>query len=149
MLLVAAAGNAPANIDNYPMKFYPASDLDPNVIAVAATDQNDRFASFSNSGPKTIHVGAPGVNILSTFLNGGYAYGSGTSMATPHVTGAALLVLSACPWLNSQEVKQVLLGTVDAMSSDYEFMISGGRLNAGSAVRACASSPALPSLTVN
>jgi thermitase len=87
VVLVAAAGNYRTND-----KFYPAAY--PNVIAVAATDHNDRKAKFSNYGKKWVDIGAPGVHILSTVPGGGYESWKGTSMATPHVAGVAGLVWS-------------------------------------------------------
>src|SRR5262249_49475765 len=97
MLFVAAAGNNSSNDDT--TGFYPAaySTQAPNVVAVAATDVGDALANFSNYGAATVQLGAPGVNIYSTVRGGGYSSLSGTSMATPHVTGAALLALSVCP----------------------------------------------------
>lgn len=138
MLFVAAAGNDASSIDAEFSHFYPASYPLENVVAVTASDENDRIASFANFGPQTIHLAAPGVRILSTYLAAGYAIGSGTSMATPHVSGAAVLALGACPWLSTQELKLLLLATADPMSKDYEY-ISGGRLKAETAVRLCSS----------
>ena len=89
MLFVAAAGNN--GLPNDLLPHYPASYAAPNVIAVAATTNTDTRASFSNYGAKTVHLGAPGVSILSTILNGQYGFSSGTSMATPHVSGAGAL----------------------------------------------------------
>ena len=88
LLHVASAGNSGSGTDTvgYPAKF-------SSVIAVAATDQSDNRASFSSTGPK-VELAAPGVGILSTYLNGQYASASGTSMASPHVTGIAALVLN-------------------------------------------------------
>ncbi len=140
MLFVAAAGNSAANDDT--TAFYPADYAVPNVVAVAATTNKDTLASFSNWGPTRVALGAPGEDILSTVRNGGYAYYSGTSMATPHVSGAAALVLSACPTLDTAALKTTLLDTVDQTLVGW--VSSGGRLNVGSAVEACGGTPPPP-----
>src|SRR3989449_4315521 len=106
MLFVAAAGNSGTPNDLFPE--YPASYNAPNVVAVAATDNTDSLAFFSNYGPSSVHLGAPGIDVLSTAVGSNYAYLSGTSMATPHVSGAALLVLSKCS-LSTASLKTLLL----------------------------------------
>ncbi|HEX9879298.1 MAG TPA: S8 family peptidase, partial [Candidatus Binatia bacterium] len=84
-VFVAAAGNDGVNTDS--SAHYPSSYDSPNLIAVAATDRNDNLASFSNYGATSVDLGAPGVSILSTVPMDSYASWSGTSMATPHVSG--------------------------------------------------------------
>jgi hypothetical protein len=127
-LFVAAAGNNGKNTDfssNYPSSY----DLD-NIIAVARTDHNDKLASSSNYGATSVDLGAPGSNIYSTTPGGKYGTKSGTSMASPHVAGAAALVWSQNPTLTAQEVKDKLLSSVDPVASLTGKTVSGGRLNA-------------------
>ena len=135
MLFVAAAGNEASNNDT--TGSFPANSAQVNVISVASTDQLDGLSSFSNYGLK-VHLAAPGSKIVSTFLNGQYATMSGTSMATPHVAGAAALVLSACGSLDTAGLKRVLLQTVDPLNVLTGKTATGGRLNVFKAVRQCA-----------
>jgi subtilisin family serine protease len=139
MLFVAAAGNNGTNNDVLP--FYPAAYPAANLLAVAATDSHDGLVSFSNYGAAGVDLAAPGVNIAST-VPGGYAYLSGTSMAAPHVSGAAALVLSRCT-LTTTALRQTLLNTVDALGSLAGLVSSNGRLNVDRALRSCAV-PAAP-----
>lgn len=104
VIVVAAAGN-----DGSPDNTYPAAY--PNVLAVGATDQNDRRASFSNYG-QFVKVAAPGVDILST-TEGDYRNHSGTSMASPHVAGAVAVLLAKKPSLTQAEVTKLLQDTGD------------------------------------
>ena len=94
-IFVAAAGNDGINNDYEP--HYPSSYDVPNIIAVAATDNDDNLAAFSCYGPATVDLGAPGVKTYSSTLDGSYSYLNGTSMATPHVTGVVALVMSRRP----------------------------------------------------
>lgn len=130
MLFVAAAGNGSTGTALYPANF----DIS-NVLAVGASDVNDRLASFSNYG-STVDLFAPGVDVWSTLPNGGYGYMSGTSMATPHVSGTAALVLSRCPFMNTVEVRNLLLQTADIVPG-LNAGADGLRLNADRAVRNC------------
>jgi subtilisin family serine protease len=135
MLFVAAAGNAWSSNDIMPI--YPASY--PGVISVAATDNNDMLAFWSNYGANTVALGAPGVNIYSTW-RGQYMYLSGTSMAAPHVSGVAALVLSvpACGNLGVANLADVLLSNTVPLPSLAGRTITGGRLSADRAVANCA-----------
>jgi len=142
MLFVAAAGNSAA--DTEVSAFYPANYTAPNVLTVAATDSADALASFSNFGAATVHLGAPGVNTYSTVRSGGYAYFSGTSMATPHVAGAALLTLAACPSLKPEDLKRLALNTTDPDSFLTGKTISGGRLNVAQMVKGCRAGSVVP-----
>ena len=142
MLFVAAAGNLNQNSDIYPL--YPASYNAPNVIAVAATNSSDALASFSNYGAATVHLGAPGTTIFSTWPGATYRTVNGTSMAAPHVSGAAVLVLSACN-LNTASLKSTLLNNVDVIPALTGKTVTGGRLNVNRAIRSCIA-PQLPPL---
>ncbi len=127
VVLVAAAGNSGSNSPSYPAYF-------PNVLSVAATDQNDAKASFSNYG-SWVDVAAPGVGIYSTlptttnaFKQIGYGYGSGTSMATPFVAGLAGLLFSVgSP--NNTDVVKLIENNADKISGTGTNWIYG-RINA-------------------
>ena len=123
-----AAGNANRNIDVTPQ--YPA--VYPEVIAVAATDQRDGRAWFSNYGKK-VDVSAPGVNILSTVPNDSHGYKNGTSMASPHVAGLAALIWSRNPDLSNAAVRKIIETTcdnIDAKNPGKKGLLGKGRINA-------------------
>ncbi|PYS81877.1 MAG: hypothetical protein DMF67_14870 [Acidobacteria bacterium] len=134
ILFVAAAGNDSADADRAP--HYPSGYKLPNVISVAALDRRDQLASFSNYGAKSVHLAAPGKEILSTWLDGDYEEHSGTSMATPFVAGVAALVLSVEPNLTVKELRERLFNTVDKLDSLQGKVVTGGRVNAARAVGA-------------
>jgi subtilisin family serine protease len=136
MLFTAAAGNNNANNDAG-AGFFPANYNAPNVLSVAATDNRDNKSSFSNFGATTVDLGAPGTAILSTVRNGGFSIFSGTSMATPHVSGAAALVLSRCN-LSTAALKANLMNNVNPIASLAGRTVTGGRLNVNNSIRACA-----------
>jgi len=127
ILFVAAAGNDSSNNDS--ITSYPTNYEIETVISVAATDHNDQLSSFSNFGSNTVDLGAPGTSVYSTVIDG-YDHFSGTSMATPHVSGVICLMKSLSPNLSAIELKTVLMDNVDPLSSLASITISGGRLNA-------------------
>ena len=132
IMFVAAAGNGGSDQigdDNDRFPQYPASYDLANIVSVAATDHNDVLASFSNFGAASVDLAAPGVSILST-VPGGYGYASGTSMAAPHVAGAAALAWSHSPNATVAQVRSALFNSVDKISSLSGKMVTGGRLNA-------------------
>jgi subtilisin family serine protease len=132
VLFVAAAGNEYSDNDVYPN--YPSNYEVPNVLAVAATDHNDAKAPFSNYGLTSVDLGAPGVDTLSTVPGNGYDYFSGTSMATPHVSGAAALLKGYNPSLTALELKSLIMESVDPVASMDGITVTGGRLNINNAL---------------
>ncbi len=145
LLVVAAAGNNGFNNDKSPWRSYPASFDLPNIISVTATDSKDQQPHWANYGKTSVDLGAPGVNVYST-VPGGYAYYSGTSMATPHVVGTAALILAQNPTLTSAQVKADILNNTDPVSSLAGRTVTGGRLDTAKAL-ANASTTALASTT--
>jgi len=132
ILFVAASGNNSTNNDRSP--HYPSSYS--NVISVAALDRNDQLASFSNYGPKSVQIAAPGKDILSTWLGDDYEEHSGTSMATPMVAGVAALVIANQPHISVEDLRQKLLASVDKLEALKGKVTTGGRINAAKAVGA-------------
>jgi subtilisin family serine protease len=132
ILFVAASGNASVDTDHRP--HFPAGYKLPNVISVAALDRNDQLAQFSNYGAKSVHIAAPGKDILSTWLGNDYEEHSGTSMATPVVAGVAALVLAHKPGVNVAELRAWLLKSVDKLPNLEGKVSSAGRINAAKAV---------------
>ena len=123
-----AAGNANQNTDTTPQ--YPG--VYPEVVSVAATDQRDRRATFSNFGTN-VDVAAPGVNIYSSFPDDSYTFLDGTSMASPHVAGLAALIWSRNITLTNQQVRQTIENTcdnIDALNPGFAGLLGRGRINA-------------------
>lgn len=147
-LFVTAAGNQGYNMDTTPT--YPAAYSTSNaaIISVSAIDQNDALPSFSNYGSTTVQLAAPGVSILSTTPGATYQSWSGTSMATPFVSGAAALVLAACGrsnGLTSAQLRQIFVSTAEAVPAFAGKCTSGGVLRVDLALAAALGPSAKPS----
>lgn len=127
VLFIAAAGNSSANNDSRPA--YPASYAIPNVVSVAAIDNQGKLASFSSYGKKSVHVGAPGVNILSMTTKGFESW-SGTSMATPHVAGVAALLAAHQPEFTHHEIKGRMLATTVRLDGLRNRVSTAGMISA-------------------
>ena len=127
ILFVAAAGNSGINTDL--SASYPASYDSANIISVAASDNADVLASFTNYGATTVDLAAPGVSIYSTSPGGGYRTLSGTSMACPHVAGACALIKSARPAMNWSDIKSSLMNNVDGVAGMTGKVAANGRMN--------------------
>lgn len=144
ILFIAAAGNGGSDKigdDNDASPHYPSNyDLD-NIIAVAATDRDDDRATFSNYGVTSVDLGAPGVSILGTFptymtikmseygFSTDYETISGTSMATPHVAGAAAVLWAKSPTASYDRIRDAIFDGVDPVASMSGITVTGGRLN--------------------
>lgn len=141
-LHIAAAGNDGVNTDRTP--FYPMAFDIPNMVAVGATDHNDRKAGFSNFGAKNVDVTAPGADIYSTKNGGGYRLMSGTSMASPFVAGVAGLIKSAYPEATPTEIRERLIYGSDPITELSGMSVSNGRVNAAKALENDAIAPGAP-----
>ena len=133
ILFVAAAGNS--TVDNDRQPHFPSSYNVPNVISVAALDRNDQLAKFSNYGAKSVAVAAPGVEILSTWLGNSYEEKSGTSMATPVVSGVAALILAQHPRMSVTDLRKKLMDSTDPIVALKGKTVTGGRINAAKALQ--------------
>ncbi|MCE9685729.1 S8 family serine peptidase [Shewanella sp. AS16] len=132
ILFFAAAGNDA--VDNDANPHYPSSYDSDAVMSIASTDRNDNMSSFSQWGLTSVDMGAPGTAILSTTPGNTYSTYSGTSMATPHMTGAAALVWSINPDLSPLEMKQLLMDSGDANAALTGKTVAGTRLNLAKAL---------------
>src|SRR6266511_3924965 len=136
-----ADGNSNHDADDRPD--FPASLDCESLISVAASTSDDEPATFSNYGALTVDLAAPGESVLSTYRGAGhYISFSGTSMASPHVAGAAALLLARSNSLTPSALKALLLATVDPLPQWQGRVVSGGRLNVGSALARLSSGPA-------
>ena len=139
-LFVVAAGNDGANDDTTPE--YPCDYALANAVCVAASDHDDALASFSNFGPANVDLAAPGVDIASTWPGGRYVLLDGTSMATPHVTGAAALLLAHDGALSVAGLRTALLSSVQPVAALAGRVASGGRLDVAAALSVPPAPPA-------
>jgi thermitase len=156
-LYVVAAGNGGDDgvgddVDTTPE--YPCSYGEANVLCVGATDFNDQIASFSNYGAAGVDLFAPGTRVVSSWPRGfasdfdfyyetgdGYEILQGTSMAAPHVAGAAALVAAANPTFDAAQIKAVLLTSADPIAALAGMSVTGARLDAAAALGAAAPAP--------
>jgi subtilisin family serine protease len=136
ILFAAAAGND--STDNFSFPQFPANYDSPNVIAVASTDTADNISAFSNFSARLVSVGAPGSGIQSTFPGNNYGLLSGTSMATPHVTGAAALVAAAYPGLSVSQLRGVLAYNGQVIPALEGRTTTGRRINVAASLSAAA-----------
>jgi subtilisin family serine protease len=133
-LFLAAAGNESSNNDV--TAHYPSNYNQSNIISVAAIDKVGSLAWFSNYGKTKVHLAAPGVAILSTIKGNSYASYQGTSMATPHVAGAAALIKAHNPSLSAADIKNRLMTSVTKLASLKDRVIAGGTMNLEAAMAA-------------
>ena len=132
ILFVVASGSTSTNNDTSPR--YPAGYSLRNIISVAATDKSGALAQFSNYGASSVHLAAPGQDILTTTLGNDFGQHSGTSMAASMVTGVAVLALSTRPDLSVDELRSLLFRSVDTLPGLRGKVSTGGRINAAKAL---------------
>jgi hypothetical protein len=128
VLFVAAAGNDGADLDttgSYPCEY----DL-PNVLCVGASERSDALAAFSNHGSSSVDLAAPGVDIASTWPRAQHVLLDGTSMATPHVAGAAALALSIAPGVSAAGLRRLIMDSAEPVPALRGLTVTGGRLDA-------------------
>jgi subtilisin family serine protease len=146
VLFVAAAGNETSDADAHP--HYPSGYSLTNVISVASTTSTDNLSSFSNFGAHTVLMGAPGSSILSTTPGDGYGTLSGTSMATPHVAGAAALLAAANSNLTVNQLRALLAFNGDSITELQGKSLTGRRLNVFKSLQALNENDLTPPGTV-
>lgn len=136
VLFVAAAGNEHKNADLTENYYYPAAYRTSNIISVAATDIHNKLLPSSNWGRVRVDVAAPGENIYSTLPGGRYGYMTGTSQATAFVSGLAALLLSKDSTLKPQQLREIIMASVDRLPQLDGKVAASGRINAYSALLA-------------
>ncbi len=133
VLVIASAGNDSSgpfswhNNDTSPK--YPAAFDSENLLTIASTTSSGSLSTFSNVGLKTVDIAAPGSNIYSTIVGNKYGMASGTSMASPNISGVAAMVLGYYPKLTAIELKEVLMKSATPVASFKAHLVSGGRVN--------------------
>lgn len=135
VLFIAAAGNDSIDNDGGE-RAYPASYDNPDIISVAATDNKDLLADFSNFGATTVDVGAPGVQVLTTSNGGGYELIDGTSFASPYTTGVVAMMASLNRFADKTQLKTTLFASVDPIVALQGKVVTGGRINLFKALNA-------------
>ncbi|MCB0368978.1 MAG: S8 family serine peptidase [Bdellovibrionales bacterium] len=139
VLVVSAAGNSAKNNDSTAM--YPANYNIPSNISIAATTDTDKLASFSNYGVQSVHVASPGVYIYSSLPGNIFGSMSGTSMATPFVSGAAALALRESPALTGYQLKSLIISTADPINGLTGKVQTGARIDVYNLVAQAKSNP--------
>lgn len=134
ILVIAAAGNKKANIDNKDNAFYPASYGLSNVITVTAYDKNNQLVASSNYGEKSVDIAAPGHRIKSSVPGNAVGYMTGTSQATAFVSGVAALIKAQHPHLGYQQIRNIILSSSDQIASLKGKVLGAGKLNAHKAL---------------
>lgn len=134
ILVVAAAGNEHQNTDLTENYYYPAAYRLSNLISVASTDIHNNLLPSSNWGKEKVDVAAPGENIYSTLPGGRFGYMTGTSQATAFVSGMAALLLAKDPSLRPQQIREIIMASVDRFPQLENKLVTGGRVNAYNAL---------------
>jgi subtilisin family serine protease len=153
ILFVAAAGNSAVNNDtssSYPSNYSTVSGAGYEaVVAVASITNTGTKSSFSSWGANSVDIGAPGSAIISAVPSNSYASYSGTSMATPHVTGAAALYASKYPNATANDIRNAILASARPTASLSGITVTGGRLDVDAALAIAPPGGSLPSLSVS
>jgi RHS repeat-associated protein len=142
VVVVCSAGNSGENLDSVP--YYPASFALPDLIAVASSDNFDQLPSWSNWGNTHVTLTAPGTNIITTQMGGGYWLATGTSASAPLVTGVVGLLKAMRPWLNGRQVERALSDGARQVASLSGKVSAGGVVNAAGALQALPGSQGHP-----